>query len=35
MWPSGIWLEENLQELPLPDYKTTLSPPQRQLYKNS
>ena len=33
MWPSGIWLEENLQELPLPDYKTTLSPPQRQLYK--
>ena len=33
MWPSGIWLEENLQDFPLPDYETTVSPAHRELYK--
>ena len=33
MWTSGIWLEENLQDFPLPDYETTVSPPQRELYE--
>ena len=33
MWLSGIWLEENLQDLPLPCYKTTVSPPHRELHK--
>ena len=33
MWTSGIWLEENLQDFPLPNYKTTVSPPHRELYE--
>ena len=33
MWLSGICLEENLQDLPLPCYKTTVSPPHRELHK--
>ena len=33
MWLSGIWLEENRQGFPLPDYKTTVSPPHRELYE--
>ena len=33
MWLSGIWLEENRQGFPLPDYEITVSPPHRELYK--
>ena len=33
MWPSGIWLKENLRDLPLPNYKTTVSQSHRELYK--
>ena len=33
MWLSGIWLEENLQNLLLPNYQTTVSPSHRELYK--
>ena len=33
IWASGIWLEENLRDLPLPDYKTTVSPPHQELHK--
>ena len=33
MWLSGIWLEENLQDLLLPNYKTTVSHPHRKLYE--
>ena len=33
MWLSGIWLEENMQYLPLPCYETTVSPPHRELHK--
>ena len=32
MWTSGIWLKENLPDLPLPDYKTTVTHPHRKLY---
>ena len=30
---SGIWLEENLQDIPLPDYQITVSPLHRKLYE--
>ena len=30
---SGIWLEENLPDLPSVNYKITVSPPHRELYK--
>ena len=33
MWLSGIWLEENVQYLPLSYYKTTVSPSHRELHK--
>ena len=33
MWLSGIWLEENLRDLPLLDYKTTVSPLHQELHK--
>ena len=33
MWLSGIWLEENRQGFPLPDYEITVSPPHRELYE--
>ena len=32
MWTSGIWLKENLQDLPLPDYKTIVSHSHRKLH---
>ena len=33
MWLSGIWLEENRQGFPLPDYEIIVSPSHRELYK--
>ena len=32
IWTSGIWLKENLQDLPLPDYKTIVSHSHRKLH---
>ena len=31
---SGVWLEENLQDLPIPDYKSIVSKSQTTLYDN-
>ena len=33
MWLSGIWLKENRQGFPLPDYEITVSPSHRELYE--
>ena len=32
MWVSGVWLKENLLDLPQPYYETTVSPPHRNLH---